>query len=409
MKIDKAKTVFFLDKAAAWSLYAIIFTLPFSKSMVEISIVIGILSVVAKKIIVKERFVANTHIEILLYIFIMASLISIFNTQASQMGLSMKALFSKVLKFAALFLIAKDVINTREKLKDFLIIASLSCVIIVIDAFVQYYVTHMDFLHNYPAFLYRPEVQSVRGVPTASFPFQNDFAAWILVFIFPALCLAIFGKIGRRGTVFAVSAFIGLLYLLILTKVRGAWIAFVISFIILSVVKLKKAGWALLVVIVLLGLAYNGRNIMSRPSINDRSVMWNNGMTIFMRHPVIGNGLNTFYDNYMKVREDKHKNIRGSYAHNCYLQMAADIGLAGLAAFLLFAIAVLASGFRALKAAGDPLCYSLILGISLGLIAFLVHSSGDTNLYSLPLAALFWLSSGILLAVVKISGPRSGA
>jgi len=61
-------------------------------------------------------------------------------------------------------------------------------------------------------------------------------------------------------------------------------------------------------------------------------------------------------------------------------------------------------GFRALATIKEPFCYSLVLGINLGLIAFLIHSAGDTNLYSLPLAALFWLSAGILLAAVKLSG-----
>ena len=392
-----------LDKVAAWSLYIVIFTLPFSKSIVEISIAIGIVSVIARKILIREKLVANTHVEILLYIFLAASLVSIFNTEASQMALSVKAFFSKALKFAALFLIAKDIINTREKLKNFVAMATISCVIILIDCLVQYYVTQVDFLHNYTAFLYVPSAPFVRGVPTASFSFPNDFASWILVFIFPALCFVAFLKQNLSKKMLAFSICIGLVYALILTRVRGAWIAFVISFVILSIIKLKKAGWAILLVIVLLGVMYKGQDMLSITSIKDRSVMWKNSVTIFQRHPIIGNGLNTFYDNYMKVRQDDMMNKHGSYAHNCYLQMAADIGLLGLVSFLLFVSAVLAAGFKAIKTVKDPLYYSLILGIGLGLIAFLVHSSGDTNLYSLPLAALFWLSAGILLATVRLA------
>ena len=130
-------------------------------------------------------------------------------------------------------------------------------------------------------------------------------------------------------------------------------------------------------------------------------------MTIFMHHPIIGNGLNTFYDNYMKVRQDDMRNKHGSYAHNCYLQMAAETGLVGLAAFLAFVTALLLKGFRSLRGIKDSFYYSIVLGAGLGLVAFLVHSAGDTNLYSLPLAALFWLSAGILMATVKIAESNS--
>ncbi len=404
MKVEKNHIINILDKIAEWSIYTIIFTLPFAKSIVEIFIAIAILSLLVKKVLARERLLVNTHVEILLYLFLIASLVSIFNTQASQMGLSVKAIFSKAFKFAALFLITKEIINTREKLKNFVIISALSCVIILIDCFTQYYVTHVDFLHNYPAFLYVANMPSVRGVPTASFPFQNDFAGWILVFIFPAFCLAFFMKRSLLKNTLPASIFIGLLYALILTRVRGAWIGFAVSFVILSIVKLKKIGWILLLIIMVAGAVYSRGNILSMQSINDRSVMWKNSVTIFMRHPVIGNGLNTFYDNYMKVRQDDMKNKHGSYAHNCYLQMAAEIGLLGLFSFLAFVISVMIKSFRALATIKDPFYYSLALGINLGLIAFLIHSAGDTDLYSLPLAALFWLSSGILLATIKISG-----
>ena len=136
---------------------------------------------------------------------------------------------------------------------------------------------------------------------------------------------------------------------------------------------------------------------------DDRPVMLKNSVEIFKKHPIIGNGLNTFFVEYREIRNDSEKGRRGSYAHNCYLQMAADIGLLGLISFLLFVSAVLAAGFKVLKTVKDPLYYSLILGIGMGLTAFLVHSAGDTNLYSLPLAALFWLSAGVLLATIKLA------
>ncbi len=394
-----------LDKVSEWSIYLIIFVLPFGKSIVEICIVTALVSLVLKRILAKEKIISeNSNINVLLYLFLAASLISLINSE--HLNLSIRAFFSKSLKFAALFLAAKEIINTRKKLNNFVIIASLSCVIILLDAFVQHYITHVDLLHSYPAFQFDKSVPQFLGFPTASFPFPNDFAAWMLMFVFPFCIFALLGKGKWQVTAFASAVSIGLLYFLALTKVRGAWLAFIISFALLALIKLKKLGVILLIVFILSAVLINRSlipAIFSMTSINDRSVMWKNSVEIFKRHPILGNGLNTFYVNYMNIREDEFKYTHGSYAHNCYLQMAADIGLVGLLMFVLFAGSVILKAFKSIKAATDPYYYSIILGINMGLIAFLLHSFVDTNLYSLNLSALFWLSAGIMLAVVKMN------
>lgn len=398
------KIVNILDAIAEWSLYVMIFALPFSKSLVEITIVTALSGVIIKKLITKERFVENTHIEILLYIFLIASAISLFNSP--YMKISVRALFSKSLKFAALFLVAKEIINTRQKLDRFIMVSLASCAVILADGFIQYFITHVDLLHNYPTFKYVKEELPFLGFPTASFPFPNDFAAWMLIFIFP---IGVFVSLGNGGLVSRVICgllFTGLLYSLVLTKVRGAWLSFMASFAILTIIRSRKIVVFLIIVLLLTAVFVKKdlmSDIVSLSSIGDRVTMWRNGWEIFKKHPVIGNGVNTFFGMYAEVRNDEFRGKKGSYAHNCYLQMAADIGLVGLASFLFFIAALILKGFKAFRRTGDPFYSSVILGMSLGLIAFLLHSFVDTNLYSLNLAALFWLSAGMLLATVKIA------
>jgi O-antigen ligase len=281
--------------------------------------------------------------------------------------------------------------------------ALISCGIIILDGLLQYYVFHYDILHFYGSFGYD---EYSLGAPTASFPFPNDYAAWLTVFIFPVGIYAFFGKGGLLNSVVSWSLLAGLFYSLMLTRVRGALLGFFVSFGIFSIVKLKKIGVFLLIILVLGGLLINRSQIagmMSMTSVNDRGVIWKNSLEIFKKHPIIGNGLNTFYVEYMNIRDDQDKGSHGSYAHNCYLQMAADIGLIGLTAFILFVSAVLIKGFRAAARVKEPLYYSMIMGISLGMATFLIHSTFDTNLYSLNLSALFWLAAGLLMAVIKIS------
>ncbi|MFA6142753.1 MAG: O-antigen ligase family protein [Candidatus Omnitrophota bacterium] len=402
------KITFALDKISLWSLYLLIFCLPFSKSIVEITIVTALVSFVALKLVRREPMLGNiTLIDLALIIFIAANILSLLNTQYP--ALSIRALFSKILKFALLFVLAREIINTRTKLKDFITMAILSCVIIIIDGFIQYFFTRYDILHMYPAFKYAPSTPWCKIFPTASFPFPNDYAAWILIFIFPAAIFAFLGKGNIPARLGAAMLFFGLLYSLILTKARGAWSGFLLALGTVPFFRLKK-GLILLAAAILIIIVFLNENtvqdIFSRLSFEDRKVMWENGVKIFKEHPIIGNGVNTFFNKYRFVRQDEDKG-RGSYAHNCYLQMAADIGLVGLLSFIFFTACVLFKAFASLKKTKDPLYYSLMLGTSLGLTAFLLHSFVDTNLYSLNLAALFWLSAGILTAVVKMAGSDS--
>lgn len=130
--------------------------------------------------------------------------------------------------------------------------------------------------------------------------------------------------------------------------------------------------------------------------------MWTNSWKVFMKHPVIGNGLNTFYRHYANVREDEYKYKKGSYAHNCYLQMAAETGIVGLTSFLVLLGVFFITSIKRISQLGNNFYAALTTGLLAGIFAFLVHSSTDTNLYSLNLAALFWFSLGLVTAILRI-------
>ncbi|MDD3905583.1 MAG: O-antigen ligase family protein [Candidatus Omnitrophica bacterium] len=398
------------DKISEWSLYVCIFALPFAKSIIEITIATALIGLIVKKVLMKESLVFRwSYAESFLALFLIVSAVSLMNTQYP--ALSIRALFSKSLKFAALFLIAREILNTRQRVRRFVMVAAASCVLILVDGFVQYFITHRDFLHGYVPFKYRNEPGIfIIGFPTASFPFPNDFAAWIIMFIFPAGVYCLCKKEDPRAAIMSALIFFALLYSLILTKARGAWLGFSAALLpMIFFIRLKKA-LIFLAIIVLFSVLFIKKelipDIFATVSVNDRVVMWTNGMEILQKHPIIGNGLNTFFVEYKETRKDSDRGKRGSYAHNCYLQMAADIGLVGLAAFLLFAGAVIVKGFRSLSRIRDPAAYAIVLGVNLGLIAFLLHSAVDTNLYSLNLAALFWLAAGVMFAAINVYGER---
>lgn len=89
---------------------------------------------------------------------------------------------------------------------------------------------------------------------------------------------------------------------------------------------------------------------------------------------------------------------RGYYAHNGYLQLAAEIGLFGIICFLWFFMIFFKCSLQQMKRVkGTPDEYNL-LGLLTGLIAFLIYAVGDNNLQSPPSLMLFWFSAGVLTA-----------
>ncbi len=402
---DKQTLLGFCNKLSEWSIYLLIFCLPFSKTIIEICISVALVCFVIKKIITKERLFTKSQLNIAFLIFILSLLPSFINTY--NILFSLRALISKNIKFVLLAIIMLDIIDNRTKLKNLLTMALLSGLITIINASIQYFITHIDLLHNYVSFKYREFYQHEPfiGFPTASFPYPNDFAAWLLVFLLPVMAIIFMWNRRARNRIFYTLYFIPLFYFFILTKARGAWLGFFTGVAFLFFFRLKKIVLILLVLsfVAYLGINRNiARYVIQFTSIDDRITMWDNGWKIFKEHPVVGNGINTFFEKYKRIRNDRFKNERGSYAHNCFLQMAADTGIIGLMGFLYLLFVFFKSSVRRAIKLKDEFYKVFVLGLLAGILAFLVHSFFDTNLYSLPLAALFWFALGLSGAILRI-------
>ncbi|MFH1190125.1 MAG: O-antigen ligase family protein [Candidatus Omnitrophota bacterium] len=402
---ERLNTIF--DETIKWCLYAIVFAAPFSKSIAEIGITLAIVAWAARKILNRDLNPAKIELGIALAVFVIAILPSFFNT--AYFYLSIKAFFTKVLKYVFLCVVMTDALKTKERIKDLLVVAFLSIALITFDGYVQHYTTGYDLLHNYPSFSMRTSFSTegfFRGYPTASFPYPNDLAAWILLMLLPLACVTLFDmkRSGVRYLTGLVSA--ALFYLFFLAKARGAWIGLGISMLYIAFSKRKL--WVVFLLVLVLSASIIVKTEMTRAifatgSLGDRISMLGTSWQIFAAHPIIGNGLNTFFVNFKRQRNDEWKDKKGSYAHNCYLQMAADTGIVGLAGFLLLIISYFRAVIKSVKTVKDEFFRTALWGISIGVFAFLVHSFFDTNLYSLNLVTLFWFAIGTSLAIIKVS------
>lgn len=402
--MNKRTLITTLSTISVWSVYVLAFFLPFSKSVIEITIVVAILSWGLRKILTRDLTLKKTPLNWILLAFFAANVISLFNAGAFA-PLVMKALVSKCLKYIIFYFAVIEIIDSREKLKNIIKITVASAVLVVFDSFIQYYFLHYDLARLYPSFKYAPLTDPSRfpGFPTGPFPFPNSLSAWLVTIIPPILCLSVWGIKKRVWRCFLGVFSIGAMFLLYLANTRSAWLSFLAAFFLTLFVR-KKTIVVLFVVLVMIATfpflpKEKMGNILGFTSMQDRFYMWNTGWKIFMEHPIIGNGLNTFFVKYMKYRDDEYKGLKGSYAHNGYLQMAADTGLIGLAVFLLLIVKFFGSTMRFIKICKDGFYKTLSLGLFAGIMAFLFHSFFDVNLQSLQLVALFWFFLSISMSV----------
>lgn len=408
--MDKKKFISLSDWIIKWCICLIVFAAPFSKSASEIGITIAIMLWAVSKILKRDFSFPKSELTIPILIYLAATIPSFVNTEF--FNISLKAFFTKIAKFVFLFFVIIDHIDTREKMMDLFRVAVASMILIILDGFYQYF-TGIDVLHFYPSFQARLVVINpnyfghyFKGFPTACFPFPNDLAAWILLTLFPVLCVALFGSKNIKTRYVTILVSIGLFILFLLAKARGAWLGLAASFFYIALSRRKVWLVIILVIIALIPMVIRTEmthHIFSiKASFDDRVFMWKTGMRIFEDHPVIGSGINTFFNKFKEYRTDEYRDQRGSYAHNCYLQMACDLGIVGLLAFLWFLISYFLSVIRSLAIIKDKFYNSALWGMSIGIFAFLIHSFFDTNLYSLNLATMFWTSLGLSYSIIKI-------
>ena len=137
-------------------------------------------------------------------------------------------------------------------------------------------------------------------------------------------------------------------------------------------------------------------------SAMDRKGIWVDTLAMFRAHPLLGVGLGAFETVY-PIYGHGDGTVLIEFAHNDYLQMLADGGLAGAALAIWFLVVIARATVQAAKNA-DPLLKALGLGSAAGIFALLVHSLFDFNL-QIPSNALLFL---LLSAMVSRSGVTVG-
>ena len=169
-----------------------------------------------------------------------------------------------------------------------------------------------------------------------------------------------------------------------------------------------KAGLALALVIALFGggVLLGGEEALTRMvgSVNTddpttgRAHFWSVTVDIIKHHPWVGTGLGAFGVVYTSY-DSRNGMYRLEQAHNDYLQVLSDGGIAGAVIGLFFVVSLFRMGF-ARRESRDDFRRGVATGALAGCFAVLVHSFFDFTLHT-PANALLFL---VLAALATMNG-----
>jgi len=117
-------------------------------------------------------------------------------------------------------------------------------------------------------------------------------------------------------------------------------------------------------------------------STNMRFNYWQDTLQLIAEHPIKGRGLGDF-----GVR-------RSRYAHNSYLQIWAETGVIGLAAFLWLIYGCIVRGVRKVNAAGSD--KTMIAALLASASAFMIHNLIDFTFFLPEICTLWWVILGLI-------------
>ncbi|MEQ8224077.1 MAG: O-antigen ligase family protein [Candidatus Eremiobacterota bacterium] len=318
-------------------------------------------------------------------ILLLAGLISI--SASINRNASLNALLCVIIAIIMFYLIVIYMRFKPEHCKIILSLVIISFSIIIIAGLLQFifnkYSTWMDVTLSNGTVEHRGRLNSF-------FIFPNSFSASI-VLVLPLIFSAIFLK--NLNLFYKILLFILFatgIFCLISTYSRAGWIGFAVAAVVIIYLLGQKKRFILIPLIVFILISVSlllcihketlKSYVFHNYSDKSRQFIFVKSLKMLKEHPLTGIGIGNFhyvYPLYMLPGEETLPEdvSRPWHAHNLFLNMAVEMGLPGLIAFLWFILSV----FRqiCLSIAGDMDYKEILYGIIAGLTGFLIFNQID--------------------------------
>ena len=381
-------------------LWTVIFlaALTFSSALVEISFTLALGGWFLLKIKDPEASGMRGKIGVALLGFVLICVASFFWSEYPRQ--SLRGIF-KVLKQALVFWIAADTLADAKRLSWTNRVLVVLFLILGIDGAFQY-VFGKDLIRHIP---FEPASSGPRI--SASFKNYGLLASFVVTFL--PLLFSPFQKDENKGLFFGrIAAILLGTLLLYWTRMRGAWLAFALGVAFYLFWMKRKHFFFLFLLLGATGLFLLPRHMKihldaegKEQSIVERFVLWERAVDVIRARRLTGTGINTYTVAHQRYDRKQNWRVRNYYAHNGYLQIAAETGLPSLAFFLAFLFFYFSEALRSLRAL-EGISRNTLIGIITGILNFLLFGGMDTVFHN-PQAVLgFWFLAGWGMAYQRL-------
>jgi O-antigen ligase len=253
-----------------------------------------------------------------------------------------------------------------------------------------------------------PQVRSV-------FVHQNGYGIFLVLVGTTALLAFISESQRRLRYGYGLLLFL-ILFSLIRTYARVAWVGFIVSVAVIGAAEYHK--WLVMLPPALMALWWWVPNVRARimlaftdalafagsevenNSLVSRVLRWQEAIRLFRSSPLWGTGLRSYNsDSYLSGR---YTAFSGVQVHSTYFQFLAETGILGLGSFLWLQVALVKEVWQGIRIVHDPRLRPTVLAFAGMLAANLVMGLTD-NLISSPVIQWYlWTFAGLAGCAIEL-------
>ncbi len=238
----------------------------------------------------------------------------------------------------------------------------------------------------------------------------NHYGAFFAHFVFIPMSLILFTKSLTKKIILAFVMSL-VVYCIIYTYSRGAYIALLAGILFIGFVKDKRIlpllllffiFWRSLVpisVVERIDMTQNEEGELEN-SAAIRVALWNAAIDMFQKSPLIGTGFNTFRYVYQdSVWLD---------THNYYLKMLAELGILGLLVLLYLLYSAFMEGWTLYTSTSDWFYKAMGLGFCACVLSVAITNAFGNRWSYLSLGSYFWVFMGITSKIRHLVKSEAG-
>jgi O-antigen ligase len=323
----------------------------------------------------------------------------------------------RLASYVCFYYVITDWIQTRRDTQTLLKVLMASTIAVALFGLYQMMIGGYSALYDV---LY-PVQETIRQIPpwegriTSFLEHYNGLAAYMNLVVPFCLVFALRGTDPALRTWCKWCLALGGAALLF-TQSRGGLLAFAAMLMVSAYMlapdrKTRMRRLALVLVVCVLAAAVAGFFFQRLGEIDDytavsRLAIWGGAFTVFARAPVVGAGFGNLRP-LMGGLLGLPEGWMGD-AHNLYLELLAESGLAGFIAFAFLIVCGLRAARRCMRQSRDEFAWLIGVAVFIAVCGVLVHGAVDYLFHTTPqVAALFFLALGILAA--QTQGLEAGA